>query len=410
MSKNKQLWKKAIQLIPTGNSFLSKNPSRFYAREWPTYYSKAKGCFIWDLENKKFIDFSYMGVGTNIMGYSNNIINKKVIDCIKNSSMSTLNSPEEVHFAKKMIEIHPWAAQAKFAKTGAEANAIAVRIARSYNKKNKIIICGYHGWHDWYLSAKMQKKNFMDTHLFSNLKISGVPSFLKNSTLSFKYNDFEGLKKILKKNKDISAIIMEVQRDYKPTNKFLQKVRSICNKKNICLIFDECTTGFRECYGGLHLKHKVFPDIAMFGKAIGNGTSITTLIGRKKIMRHAKDSFISSTFWSDRTGFVSGLATLDLMKKTKSWIKIKEKGRKIKFLLQKEANKNGLKINFKGMDTLIKFELLNTKKNYKKIITEEMLKKGFLANDNIYVSLAHSEKIIKKYIFAIGKVFAKIKK
>ena len=408
-SKNKKLWNIANKIIPTGNSFLSKNPSRFLVSNWPTYYSKAKGCYIWDLNNKKYIDFSYMGVGTNIMGYSNEFINRAVIQSIKKSTMSTLNSPDEVYFAKKLLDIHPLASQAKFAKTGAEANAIAIRISRTFNKKNKIIICGYHGWHDWYLSAKMRKKNFMDTHLFSNLKIGGVPKALKNLTFSFKYNDFEGLKKIIKKNKDVSAVIMEVQRDTEPKNNFLRNVRRICSKNNICLIFDECTTGFREQYGGLHLKYKVNPDIAMFGKAIGNGASITSIIGRKKVMKYAKDSFISSTFWSDRTGFASGIATLDLMKKKKSWIAIKKKGRQIKLLLKKEAEKNNINIKFKGMDSLIKFDLFNVKKNYKKIVISEMLKKGFIANDNIYVSLAHSEKLIKKYISAISNVFAKIR-
>jgi len=190
---------------------------------------------------------------------------------------------------------------------------------------------------------------------------------------------------------------------------FLLEVRKQCSEKNIVLILDECSSGFRENYGGLHLKYKVNPDIAMFGKAIGNGASITSIIGRKKVMKYAKDSFISSTFWSDRTGFASGIATLDLMKKKKSWIEIKKKGILIKLLLKKEAEKNNINIKFKGMDSLIKFDLLNVKKNYKKIIISEMLKKGFIANDSIYVSLAHSEKLIKKYIFAISKVFAKIR-
>ena len=409
MNKNKKLWNIAIKKIPSGNSFLSKNPSRFPSKNWPIYFSKTKGCTVWDLNRKKFYDFTYMGVGTNILGYANPKIDKEVISKIKDGNMTTLNSFEEVLFANEILKTHPWAKMVKFAKTGAEANAIAIRIARAYNKKNKVIVCGYHGWHDWYLSAKYSKNNFMDTHLFPNLKTGGVPIFFKKYTYSIKYNDYRSLEKIIKKDKDISAVIMEVERDQKPLKNYLESIRSLCNKNNVCLIFDECTTGFRECNGGLHLKYGVNPDLAMFGKAIGNGYSITSVIGKRNIMKSAERSFISSTFWSERLGFVAGIATLNEMRRTKSWKIITTKGKKIKKLLTLEAEKNNLKIQFSGLDSLIKFNFTNTKfKNYNNVIVSEMLKKGFLANDTIYVSVSHSENLIKKYVKEMGKVFKKI--
>ena len=409
MNKNKSLWKKAIKIIPSGNSFLSKNPSRFKSNEWPTYFSKSKGSMIWDLNGKKYCDFSLMGVGTNILGYSNAKIDKEVIRKIKDGNMTTLNCPEEVIFSNKLLNLHPWAKMAKFAKTGAEANAIAIRLGRAYNRKNKIIICGYHGWHDWYLSAIYSKKNYLDTHLFPNLKTEGVPKFLKNYTYSVKYNDLTSLEKILKKDKDISSIIMEVERDSKPHKNYLKSIRKLCDQNNICLIFDECTTGFRDFNGGLHLKYGVNPDIAMFGKAIGNGYSIASIIGKKSIMNSSNKSFISSTFWSERIGFVAGIATLDEMKRIKSWKIISNKGKKIKKLLSLEAKKNDLIISFSGLDALIKFDILNSQiKDYQKIITREMLKKNFLATNAIYVSISHTDSLIKKYISEMSKIFKKI--
>ena len=410
MNINKKYWKRALKVIPSGNTFYSKNPNRFKISNWPTYFSKAEGCYVWDLNNKKYCDFSYMGVGTNILGYSNKKINKAVIKKIKYGNMSTLNCPEEVIFSEKILKLHPWAEMSKFAKTGAEANAIAIRLARAATKKNKVIVCGYHGWHDWYLSAKQIKNNYMNTHLFPNLKTAGVPFFLKGYTYSVKYNDYKSLKKIILKDSDISALIMEVERDQKPEKNYLASIRKLCNKFNICLIFDECTTGFREVNGGIHMKYKVYPDIAMFGKAIGNGHSITSIIGKKKIMKFANQSFISSTFWSERIGFVAGISTLDEMKKIKSWNIIKKKGKKIKELLNIEANRNNLKIKFSGLDGLVKFDILNAKKNYLKIIISEMLKKNFLSTNAIYVSVAHTDTLINKYIKEIGKVFKKISK
>ena len=405
-SKNKILWKKAVKIIPSGNSFLSKNPIRFESNKWPIYFSKAKGSSVWDLDRKKYHDFSLMGVGTNILGYSNTKVDKEVFKKIKNGNMTTLNCPEEVIFSDMLLKIHPWAKMTKFAKTGAEANAIAVRLCRAYNKKNKIIICGYHGWHDWYLSAIYSKKNYLDTHLFPNLKTEGVPKYLKKYVYSVKYNDLLTLKKIIKKDNDISSIIMEVERDHKPQKDYLKSIRKLCDQKNICLIFDECTTGFRDVYGGLHLKYGVNPDVAMFGKAIGNGYSITSIIGKKRIMKFANKSFISSTFWSERSGFVAGIATLKEMKRIKSWKIISEKGKKIKKLLSYEAKKSGLEIVFSGLDALIKFNILNPKiKNYQKIITSEMLKKNFLATNSVYVSISHTDKLIKRYVKEMGKIF-----
>ena len=411
MNKNKKLWNRALLKIPSGNSFLSKNPSRYKSKDWPEYFSKSKGSIVWDLNGKKYYDFAFMGVGTNILGYTNYRVDNAVIKKIKEGNMSTLNCPEEVMFAEKLLKLHPWANMAKFAKTGAEANAIAIRLSRAFNKKNKIIVCGYHGWHDWYLSAKYSKDNYLDTHLFPSLKTEGVPTFLKKQIYSTKYNDFESLKKITKKDSDISCIIMEVERDQKPNEGYLKSIRSLCNRNNICLIFDECTTGFRDVNGGIHLKYGVNPDLVMFGKAIGNGYSIASIIGKKSIMMKSNKSFISSTFWSERIGYVAGIATLNEMSRIKSWNIISQKGRKIKELLSLAAHKNKIGIKFKGLDALIKFDLTNSKiKDYEAFITKEMLKKGFLATNSIYVSISHSDSLIKKYVKEMNTIFKKLSK
>ena len=403
----KKYWLIAKKIIPSGNSFLSKNPTRHPSSKWPKYFLKAKGCKIWDLRNKVFIDFSFMGVGTNVLGYSNSRVNSEVLKIVKKSNMSTMNSLEEVLLAKELINLHKWSEQAKFAKTGAEANTLAVRIARAYTGKEKVIVCGYHGWHDWYLSANLKKNNSLDTHLFKDLKISGVPKFLKNETLSFKFNDYDSLNLIVKKNKKkIACLIMEVERTEKPKDNFLLKVRNLCNRNNIILIFDECTTGFREHLGGRHKMYKINPDIAMFGKALGNGYPITAIIGKKKIFSKFKNTFASSTFWSDRIGFAAALATIKEMKRIKSWKKLKDNSIYIKSQLKRIATSNNLEIHFSSIDCLLFFQIKGFTDDFiNKFIAEKMIKKGYLAGNKIYVSISHTKKYVNNYINEMSKIF-----
>lgn len=404
-SIGQKLWNKAQKLIPGGNMLLSKRPELFLPGKWPTYYSKAKGCEIWDLDGNKFYDMSFMGVGTNILGYSNSKINKSVCAAINKSNVSTLNCFEEVELAEKLIDIHPWAKKVKFARTGGEANSIAVRIARAASGKDKIAFCGYHGWHDWYLSSNIANNKNLNKQLLPELGIKGVPKVLKNTAFPFNYNDFSQLEKIIKKH-NIGVIKMEIFRNIPPKNNFLKKIRTLSNKKKIILIFDECTSGFRENFGGLHLKYGVEPDIAIFGKALGNGHAITAVIGKKKIMDYARDSFISSTFWTERSGPVAALKTLEIMEKTKPWKTIGKISSNIEMGWKRSAKKHNLQIKFYGLPSIRSFEIKSKYwLKYKTFISQEMLKKGFLAGNTIYLSVAHNNKIVQTYLKNLDKIF-----
>ena len=230
MNQNKSLWKKAKKTILRGNSLFSKNPEN-YSKDWPAYFDRAKGCYIWSIDKKKYTDFSYMGIGTNILGYSNSKVDNHVKKIISKGTMSTLNCVEEVSLSEKLIKMHKWSSMCKFARTGAEASAIAIRIGRIYSKKNKIAVCGYHGWHDWYLSVNLNGKKKLDTHLIKDLNIDGVDKNLKNSSVAFKHNDLDSFKKIVRKNKDIGVVIMEVERFEEVNKDFLKYIRDYTKKK-----------------------------------------------------------------------------------------------------------------------------------------------------------------------------------
>ena len=407
-----ELWNKAKKIIPGGNQLLSKRAEIFLPEKWPSYYKKAKGCELWDLDNNHYYDFAQMGVGSCALGYADDEVDNRVKNAIDNGSMSTLNSYEEVELAEKLINLHPWAQMARFARTGGEACAVAVRIARASSGRDRVAFCGYHGWHDWYLSANIGDDQNLSDQLLPGLSPNGVPKQLKNTALPFHYNNLYELEDIVSKYPDeIGAVVMEPVRDHNPEPGFLEGVRKVADKINAVLIFDEVTSGFRANLGGIHLKYNVFPDIAVFGKIIGNGYPISAVLGKKEIMECAQDSFISSTFWTERVGFVAALATIDKMERENVQNYLVEYGNKINKGWEKSAAEDNLQVEISGIAPLthIKFQY-NESLEIQTLYTQEMLKYGYLAGAAVYTTYAYTEKIIDNFIDVTNKVFMVIKK
>ena len=216
-----KLWSRAKKFIPGGNMLLSKRPEMFLPNQWPAYFSRAKGCRVWDLDGNEYIDMSIMGIGTNILGYGHPEVDEAVRKTVELGNMSTFNCPEDVYLAEKLVGLHPWAAMARFARSGGEANAIAIRIARAATGKDPVAICGYHGWHDWYMATNLTDETGLDGHLLPGLNPCGVPKGLKNTTLAFSYNNIEELEKLLRHN-DVGVIKMEVSRSCEPEEGFFR--------------------------------------------------------------------------------------------------------------------------------------------------------------------------------------------
>lgn len=405
MGIGQKLWKRAKKVIPGGNMLLSKRSEMFLPDLWPSYFSKAKGCKVWDLDGREYIDMSIMGVGTNVLGYGHPEVDEAVIETVHAGNMATLNCPEEVYLAERLIELHPWADMVRFARSGGEANAIAIRIARASAGRDNVAICGYHGWHDWYLSANLADDANLDGHLLPGLEPRGVPRNLKGTVFPFAYNSFDELETLVSLH-NIGVIKMEVSRNFGPEDGFLEKVRELATKKNIVLIFDECTSGFRETFGGLHKKYGVEPDIAIFGKALGNGYAITAVIGRRAVMEAAQGTFISSTFWTERIGPTAALKTLEVMERERSWEVVTAIGLSIRKRWQALAESCGLTISHWGLPALtgFSFQSLNALK-YKTLITQEMLAQGFLASNSVYASLAHTTEIVERYFEKLLPIF-----
>ena len=404
MSLGQKVWRRARKSIAGGNMLLSKRPDMLLPGAWPTYFEKAKGVNIWDLDGNKYVDMGLMGVGTNILGYSNDEVDSQVIEVAKKGNMSTLNCLEEVLLAEKMLQLDDWADQVKFCRTGGEANAVAVRLARAKSGKERIAFCGYHGWHDWYLASNLTGDNLAGHHL-QGLDIAGVPSTLANTAIPFTYNNFDQLNSLSKRT-DIGAIIMEVSRNKNPKEGFLEEVVRVCRKQNIVLIFDECSSGFRQNFGGLHKEFNVEPDIAVYGKALGNGYAITAVVGRKSVMNYAQETFISSTFWTERIGPTAALKTLEIMEDLKSWKTISNIGQKMWQGWKKAAEKNDLDILISGIPGLSSFTIeSNNWLKYKTLITQEFLKKNILATNSFYPSICHLDQHFEEYFSYLDDVF-----
>jgi len=402
------LYLKAKTRIPGGTQLLSKRPEMFLPEQWPSYFSRARGVEVWDLDGRKYIDMSHNGVGSCALGVADPDVDAAVKIAIEAGCMSTLNCPEEVELAELLCELHPWADMVRYARCGGEAMALAVRIARAKTRRDKVAFCGYHGWHDWYLAANLGGEDALDDHLLPGLESAGVPRALRGTALPFRYNRIDELQAIIDRNSgELAAIVMEPIRGRNPEANFLEQVRSLATESGAVLVMDEVTAGFRLNTGGAHLLFNVMPDIAVFAKAMSNGYSMAAVIGRGEVMQAAQDSFISSTYWTERIGPVAALATIRKHRRQNVSAYLIRTGQLIKSGWKHAAECAGLTMNVGGIDPLAHFDLeCEESQAAHSLFTQLMLERGFLANGSFYATYAHTDKNVESYLAAVGDAFS----
>ena len=400
-----EMWDRAIKAIPGGNGLLSKRPDRYAPDIWPTYYSKAKGVHIWDLDGNQYTDMAQMGIGTAILGYADDDVDNKVKEAINGGINTTLNCPEEVFLAEKLLQINEFASGVKFARTGAEAMAMAVRIARAATNKGTVAFSGYHGWSDWYLATNLDNEDNLNDHLLPGLSPLGVPHGLSGSAIPFRYNDTKDLRRQVT-GKEIAAIIIEGARYDFAKKEFLQEIASVAKEKDAVIIFDEITSGWRMLTGGVYELYGFTPDMVVYGKAMGNGYAISAVVGKGEVMDHAQETFISSTFWTERVGFTAALETIRQMENRNTPDHLVHIGGIISSKWKSLFKKHNLDFTVTEFLPLITF-----KPNYGHInneiltyFTQEMLSRGYLAASSIYLSGCHTEEIISDYMKNVDDV------
>ena len=409
MSKTQDLYQHAKTRIPGGTQLLSKRPEMFAPDQWPAYFKRAQGATVWDLDDREYTDMAFNGIGACLLGFAHPKVTEAVTRRVADGSMCTLNAPEEVELADRLCEIHPWAEQARFARTGGEACAMAARIARATTGRDIVAICGYHGWQDWYLAANLGESDALKGHLLPGLSPDGVPSALRGTTVAFTANDVAGFEKILAEHGDrLAGVIMEPCRYHDPEPAFLEAVRAGCTKHGALMVIDEITIGWRLCFGGAHLKLGVTPDMAIFAKALGNGHPISAVIGTEAAMAGAHGSFVSSTYWTESVGPVAALAVLDVMAQEDVVGHVATIGLAVQALWRDAAARHGVPVTMDdGYPCLAHFAFNHPEANVlKTLYTQEMLKRGFLASTVIYPTLAHTEAHVSAYGDAVDGVFS----
>jgi glutamate-1-semialdehyde 2,1-aminomutase len=408
------LYRQAKTLIPGGTQLLSKRPEMFAPRRWPAYYEQAIGCEVIDTDGRRFIDMSHCGILSCILGFADPDVNAAVIRRIHLGAMATQQTADEVELARLLIEIHPWAEQARFTRSGGEAMAVAVRIARAATGRDKVAVCGYHGWHDWYLAANLQDEtdqgHQLDAHLLPGLRPAGVPRGLAGTVATFRYNRLDELDSALERcGGDLAAIVMEPTRSVDPASGFLEGVRERASRRGVPLIFDEISAGWRLCLGGAHRLYGVAPDLAVFAKAMSNGFAMGAVIGRRSVMEAAQDSFVSSTYWTEGIGPAAAVAAVKKMMRIdvpshlarlgtrvlEGWEGL---GAKHRLPLAVSGRPASCSLSFQHPDNAALLTLLTTR----------MLDRGFLAGGSCSLTLAHQVEHVERYLGALDEVFVEL--
>jgi glutamate-1-semialdehyde 2,1-aminomutase len=393
--------------IPGMTQLLSKRPDLFAPGVWPGYYSRASGVEVWDLDGNRYTDMSIGGIGATVLGYADPDVDAAVRAAIEAGVASSLNCPEEVELADLLCDIHPWASQVRYARTGGESMAVAVRIARAHTGRDVVAFCGYHGWHDWYLAANVGTENALGEHMLAGLEPRGVPRALAGTALPFRYNHLEELEALVAaRGRDLAAIVMEPIRSDRPKPGFLEGVRTLADRAGAVLVIDEISAGLRLCSGGAHLVVGIEPDIAVFSKALGNGYAIAAVIGKGEVMEAAQSTFISSANWTERVGPTAAIATLRKHRRLDASKHLMALGRMAQDGWKESAARRGLKLGVGGMDAMPHFVFeYDDALAMKAWFVGLMLERGYLASNLFYTMYAHTEGHVKAYLAAVDEVF-----
>ena len=388
-----RIYNKAKKIIPCQTQTLSKAPFNYVDGVSPKYLLKGKGCHVWDVDGNEYIDYG-MALGPISLGYCYDEVDNVIKEQLKDAINLTLMHPLEVEVAELLIDVIPCAQMVRFGKNGSDATAAAIRLARAYTGRDLVVCCGYHGWQDWYAAT---------------LPINdGIPEAIKKLTIKFDYNDIDSLKRIVDENKnEVACIIIEPSVATLPENDFLNKAKELCHKNDAVFIFDEIKTGFRIAIGGAQEYFGVIPDIATFGKAMGNGMPISAIVGNKEIMSCMENIFFSFTSGGELLSLAATKATIKEMISKNAIDKMDKIGSRLKVEYNRILKDTDLEtfMRFEGMNTYNVLSFLDLEKAeiYKSLLMQEMVKRGILFGGYNIICFSHEEEDIDKSISSFSE-------
>lgn len=399
-TKSQELLNREVKVSPLAAQTFSKSYRYFCQGLAPSYMDHGEGCYIYDVDGNKFIDYM-CALGPITVGYNEPSVNEAVIKQVNKFASGSLQSELEVELAEKLCEIVPCAEMVRFVKNGGDATTAAVRLARAYTGREIVLMSGYHGMHDWSIGAS-------DNH-------KGVPEAVRKLTVNFTYNDLDDLENKLKQH-EVAAVILEPVQSNGPKEGYLQGVKELAHKYGALLIFDEVVSGFRYALGGGSEMFGVIPDLAAFGKGMANGYPISAVAGRKDILQQIEQGvFVSTTFGGDSISMAAALATIKILEQPGFYEHITKIGTMQRDGIEKLIHKYGLEdvlavsglpahagVSFEGHGSLSYLDVQS-------VYSQTMVENGILVFAIYNLNKSHTEKEAEAYLMATDKAFALIK-
>jgi glutamate-1-semialdehyde 2,1-aminomutase len=412
VQRSLELYRRALELIPGATQLVSRRPSRYAYGISPIYAVRAKGARFWDVDGNEYIDW-VSGIGAIILGYADPVVDDAVREQIATGTIYSINHELEIELAEELVRTIPCAEMVRYAKCGGEACAIAVRIARGVTGRDKILFCGYHGWHDWYLAANLSAEANLNTHLFPGIEPTGVPRALAGTAFAFPYGDLAALGNLLDQQRgQVAAVIMEPLRSEQPPPGYLEGAARLSRAHGAVFIFDEVSSGFRLAVGGAQSHLGVTPDMAVFAKAISNGYPMAAVVGKRAVMEPAVRMFISSTYWSDTIGLRAALTTIREVRKRNVPAYLNRLGSDLQRRLNEAARDSGLSVQCGGLTVhpSLQFQTEDVafKAKLATLFIQEMAKRGCHGYASFYLNAAQGDAEIEQTVAAARETFALI--
>lgn len=398
IKKSDEYYQKALNLIPAVTQTLAKGPGQNIKGVAPKYLVKGKGSHVWDADGNEYLDF-LMAIGPLSLGYANDKVDDAIKKQLEDGITFSLMHPLEVEVAEIINKVVPNAESIRFSKTGADVTSAAIRVARAFTGRNKVLCCGYHGWHDWYIGVTDRNK--------------GIPDSIQDLTFTFNYNDIQSVKDSI--DEDTSAVILEPFVFEEPKNNFLQELRKVCTANGTLLIFDEMWTGFRIAVGGAQEYFGVKADLACFSKAVANGMPVAILAGRRDIMSLLeKDVFFFTTFGGEALSLAAAKATINVLKEKNVPAYLAKQGKKLKDGYNQIVQELGMTYTrCSGFDcrTIITFDAsAGNPLEMKSLVQQEMIKRGILWGGFHNMSFSHSDEDVEYTLRVYREVLPILKK
>jgi glutamate-1-semialdehyde 2,1-aminomutase len=409
VEKSMALYRRAKDLLPGVSQLISRRPSRAALGVSPIYAERAEGCRIWDIDGNEYVDW-FSGVGPIILGYADPVVDQAVRRQMEKGSVYSILHPSSVQLAEELVRLVPAAEMVRFTKGGGEACTVAVRIARGYTGRDKVLFCGYHGWHDWYLAANLGGER-LDGHLLPDIDPVGVPQALEGSTIPFPYGDLPALEALLAEHgAEVACVIMEPMRTQEPPAGYLAAVRDLAHRYGILLVFDEVSSGFRVALGGAQEYLGVTPDMAVFAKAISNGYPMGAVVGHRDVMSASESMFISSAYWDDNIGAAAALATLAELERRQAPAFFADLGRRFIDGFNRIAAQTGAKAVCSGSlaHPGISFDLGDHSAAASALFLQENARQGLILATGFFFNMAHDEEALEYTLERVGHSLSEV--